>query len=202
MTDYGALLKTFSMCLIPLLVAVDPPGILPMFASLTEGIDPDRRRRLVYSSALTALLVGTIFIAVGDRVLWYMGITMGDFTIAGGIVLLLVSVTDLMTTEKLQRQVDPESLGPVPIGVPLIVGPAVLTTGLLLRQHYGFWATFAALSLCVAVTAVAFLATGFLQRVVGKTVERVLSKLASLLLAALAVMLIRKGIVVSFLGGE
>jgi multiple antibiotic resistance protein len=196
--DYSALLKTFMLCLIPILVAVDPPGILPMFASLTKGIDPERRSKLVFSSALTALIVGTVFIATGDRVLSYMGITMADFTIAGGIVLLMVSVTDLITTEKLHRQVDPESLGPVPIGVPLIVGPAVLTTGLLLRQHYGFWMTFAALFVCVAVTAAALLATSFFQRVVGKTAEQVLSKLASLLLAALAVMLIRKGIVASF----
>lgn len=195
------MIETFLLCFIPLFVAVDPPGILPMFAALTDGMDPARRNRLIVSSAVTALVVGAGFVLAGETVLRFMGIAMSDFMIAGGLVLLIVSLSDLLTTDKIQRRVDPDALGPVPIGVPLMVGPAVLTTGLLLDHRYGPGMTLAALTACILLTALAFRAVGFFQRVVGKTAEKVLSKLASLLLAALAVMLIRRGIQTGFLSG-
>jgi len=74
-----------------------------------------------------------------------LAVRCADFMVAGGILLFVISMSDLLTTEKIQRKIDPESLGAVPLGVPLITGPDVLTTSMLLMNEHGLASTAAAL---------------------------------------------------------
>jgi len=129
-------MKDFWLCFVPLFVAVDAVGVLPMYLGLTVGLDPSKHRRVLYQSVVTAAAVALAFLVAGKALLSLLGITVADFMIAGGIVLFVISVTDLFTTEKTQRRVDVDSLGAVPLGVPLITGPAVLTTTILLLDQY------------------------------------------------------------------
>jgi len=184
----------FWLCFVPLFVAVDAIGVLPMFLSLTEGFDAAKVRRIIAQSMITAIVVALLFLAIGKFVLHFLGITVADFMIAGGILLLTISVSDILSPEKRQRQVDPESVGAVPVGVPLIVGPAVLTTMIALAGQYGFLWTIAAAMINILIAGLVFRTSGSIIRVLGKAGARVISKLASLLLAAIAVMMIRKGI--------
>ena len=193
-------MSEFLLCFVPLFVAVDPIGILPMFLSLTSGVERRRLRRVIVESVVTALVVALAFLAAGRVVLAWLGITIADFLIAGGALLFVISLSDLLSDDKRQRRVTPESLGAVPLGVPLIVGPAVLTTGMLLADQYGLVLTSLAVAANVLIAGLVFLASGFLSRILGTAGARILSKLASLLLAAIAVMMVRKGMQTLFEG--
>jgi multiple antibiotic resistance protein len=187
-------MKAFWLCFVPLFVAVDAVGVLPLFLSLTEGMDRARLRIVIVQSVITASTVALVFLAFGPVLLRFLGITVADFMIAGGILLLAISLSDLLTGEKKQRHTDLESLGAVPIGVPLISGPAVLTTCLLLAGIHGRLLTAAAVVANIALAGLVFVSSESITRAIGRTGAKTLSKVASLLLAAIAVMLVRKGI--------
>ena len=191
----------FLLCFVPLFVAVDPIGILPMYINLTQGVEKSRLRRLLAQSIATALIVALGFLAIGKLILYYLGISIADFMVSGGLLLFVLALSDLLTSEKRRRRVDPENLGPVPIGVPLIVGPAVLTTGMLLMDQHGKIAAMTATVANVLLAGIVFAAADFFYRLLGSTGAQIVYKLASLLMAAIAVMMVRKGVSV-FVGGQ
>ncbi|MDY6879299.1 MAG: MarC family protein, partial [Thermodesulfobacteriota bacterium] len=171
---------------------------LPMFMSFTLELDPRRVRRTVYQSVVTATIVALVFLAVGNLILGLLGITVADFMIAGGILLFVISMSDLLTTEKIQRRVDPESLGAVPLGVPLITGPAVLTTSILLLNEHGFLLTASAIVINILIAGAVFVFASPINDFLGNAGSKTLSKIASLLLASIAVMIVRKGVMSLF----
>ena len=187
-------MKEFWLCFVPLFVAVDAIGVLPMFMTLTGRIEEKKIPRVIYQSVATAIIVAFVFLIAGRALLNLLGITVADFMIAGGILLFALSMSDLLSTDKTQRQIDPESLGAVPIGVPLITGPAVLTTSIILLDGYGFMITAAAIFINILIAGVVFFFSKYIHRVLGKAGAKAFSKIASLLLASIAVMIIRKGI--------
>ena len=187
-------MKAFWLSFVPLFVAVDAIGVLPMFMSLIQGIEPSRIRRIIVQSVITAMVVALTFVAIGTALLNLLGITLADFMIAGGILLFVISMSDLLSTQKTQRQVEPEHLGAVPLGVPLIAGPALLTTAVLLTKVHGFLIPGIAVVVNILIAGALFRFAGFIQKILGKVGEKIVSKIASLLLAAYAVMMVRRGI--------
>ena len=188
-------MNDFWLCFFPMFVAVDAVGILPLFMHLTEGVEPRVVRRVIVQSMVTALAVALAFLAVGQWVFHYLGITVADFLIAGGILLFTISLTDVITVEKRVAQVDTDSLGVVPIGVPLIVGPAVLTTIFVLVGEYGVAPVVAATVVNIGIAGAVFWLSEPIHRLLGRSGSRALSKLAGILLAAIAVMMVRKGLI-------
>ena len=187
-------MKQFWLCFVPLFVAVDAIGVLPLYVSLTEGLEKSQRQKVVFQSVVTASIVAVSFLWFGPFLLKFLDISVQDFMIAGGILLFVISLNDILIGTKKRRQADPDSLGAVPIGIPLITGPAVLTTCILLTSIHGGWITTAAILVNITLAGLIFFASESIFRVLGKTGARTISKVASLLLAAIAVMLIRKGI--------
>jgi multiple antibiotic resistance protein len=187
-------MNEFLLCFVPLFVAVDAIGVLPIFISLTEGLDEVKFRSVLIQSVITASSVAIIFLVFGPSLLLFLGITVSDFMISGGSLLFIISLSDLLTGEKRQHDVDSESLGAVPIGIPLITGPAVLTTCILLANTHGKMITTAATLLNIAIAGVIFLFATPITNLLGRTGTKTISKFASLLLAAIAIMLMRKGI--------
>jgi multiple antibiotic resistance protein len=187
--------KEFWLCFVPLFVAVDALGILPIFASIVGNAEQRRVNAVIRTSLATALLVALPFIFLGEWMLRLLGISAGDFMIAGGFVLLLLSLRDMLSFEKKTFGPDLEGMGPVPIGVPLIVGPAVLTTIMLLVRQYGFFLTTVSTLINVAFAGIVFFLSGRIMRFMGNSGAQIASKIANLLLAAIAVMLVRKGII-------
>jgi multiple antibiotic resistance protein len=104
-------------------------------------------------------------------------------------------MSDLFVTAKGRRQVDPHSVGAVPIGVPLTVGPAVLATILLLAAQYGRLLTVAAVAANIIIAGVVFSLAQVFDRLLGRTGTRTFSKIMSLVLAAIAVKMIRMGVI-------
>jgi len=166
-----------------------------MFVSLTEGLSPSQIKRIIWQSVITAMIVALLFLAIGKMIFVLLGITVADFMIAGGVLLFMISLSDMLAVEKRQRRVDTESLGAVPLGVPLMVGPAVLTTILILVSEYGPAATISATIANILIAGLVFWLSGSIIQILGNTGAKTISKLASLLLAAIAVMMVRKGVI-------
>ena len=129
--------KNFLMAFIPICVAVDAVGLLPFFMTLTEGLPQAKIKKVIYESLVVAALLAIGFILIGKIVFRFLGITLGDFMIAGGVILFVIALLDLVTSDK-KRRMPVESVGAVPIGTPLMVGPAVLATSLLSVEAHGF----------------------------------------------------------------
>jgi len=184
----------FWLCFVPLFVAVDALGTLPIFVSLTAGLERAVVRKVLVQSLLTATAVALVFLGVGKGIFALLGITVADFMIAGGSLLFLLSLRGLLTGEREHLSENPESLGAVPLGVPLIAGPAVFTTSLLLVDEYGLTPTVLATVANILIAGLVFWASDSVNRVLGEAGMRTLSKIASLILAAIAVMIVRKGI--------
>jgi len=137
------------------------------------------------------LAIGFIFL--GKEVFRVLGIRMEDFMIAGGAILFCLAITDIITPVK-ERRIPSEGLGAVPLGTPLIVGPAVLTTSVVIISQYGLLATLISVLVNVVLAGVIFSSSSVLLKVLGEAGSKALSKIMSLLLAAIAVMLARKGL--------
>lgn len=189
------MLQNFILAFVPLFFAVDAIGILPMFVNLTEDLDTRERKKVVAQSLITALGVAIGFIAFGQTIFRYLGVTVQDFMVAGGLLLLLISVSDLLSGDKVARKVG-STIGAVPIGMPLIVGPAVLTTALMLVDAHGWVATVSAIVLNIAIAGAVLMSSSTIIRLLGPSGSRVVSKVASLVLAAIAVMMIRRGLTI------
>lgn len=177
---------------IPLFVAIDIFAIIPIFVAMTEGMAAGKRRTIERESVITALAVGLTFIAVGEGIFRILGITENDFKIAGGLILLIFAVLDLMGYTKIREQAG--KLGVVPLGVPLIVGPAVLATVLVLVDHYGIVPTVVSFVINLLIVWLSFKASSKILSIFGKGGIMAVSKVMALLLASIAVMLIRVGV--------
>jgi multiple antibiotic resistance protein len=189
-------MKIFWLCFLPLFVAVDAVGVLPMFLHFTGGMQKGKVRRVILISVVTAAIVALLFLTAGSALLKYLGITVADFMVAGGILLFIICMSDMLSTGKGNLAVDADSLGAVPLGVPLITGPGVLTTSILLMNEYGFGPTAGAIVLNVLLAGGVFSLAPAINRLLGKTGAMIISKISNLLLAAIAVMMIRKGLTI------
>jgi multiple antibiotic resistance protein len=178
---------------IPLFVAFDALGILPIFVSLTSEMAQSERKRVIRQSILTGFLVSIGFLGVGKSVFSLLGITVSDFQIAGGILLFIISIVDLIFPEK-TRTFPKETMGVVPIGIPLIVGPAVLTLLLMIVHTYGYFSTLLCLILNLLVVWLAFSQSHWIMRLMKEGGAKGIAKVSSLLLAAFAMMMIRMGL--------
>jgi len=192
--DMAIFFQNFWLCFVPIFIAVDALGILPLYLSLTHDIATAQLNRIIWESVLTAAFVAMAFVLIGRALLTWIGITISDVLIAGGILLFVLAMNDLLHTVKIQRQVEPEQIGAVPLGVPLIAGPAVLATSLLLQEQYGTLPTAAAVLANVSICGLVFRFARRIHHLLGNAGTRISSKVASLLLAAIAVMMIRRGI--------
>ena len=178
---------------IPLFVAFDVLGILPIFVSFTAEMNTAERKRVVRQSILTAFLVSLGFVAAGESIFALLGISVSDFQIAGGALLFIIAIVDLIFPEK-TRTFPKETIGVVPIGIPLIVGPAVLTLLLIIVHPYGYFSTILCLVLNLLLVWIVFSQAHGILRVIKEGGAKGIAKVSSLLLAAFAMMMIRLGI--------
>jgi multiple antibiotic resistance protein len=186
-------MDTFLLAFIPLFVAIDVFGVLPLFVGLTESLDEAQRRRLSMQATLTAFFISVAFLVCGKLTFSFLGITESDFRVGGGVVLLVLAVTDLLFSHDVQRMHEP-TLGVVPIGIPLIMGPAALTTIIFLVQAYGYGVAIASLLVNLLLVWIVFSRAQLITRGLGRAGSRAVAKVAALFLAGIAIMMIRSGI--------
>ena len=187
------MLRTLLLTFLPLFVAVDVVALVLIYLGIGMPLDETARRRLVLEATLTAAAVGLGFLLVGDAVLRFLGVTVDDFQIAGGVLLLVLSIHDLLHPELPLRQPGAHP-GVVPLGIPMIVGPAVLTTLLTVARTYGYTMTLVAFALNLVIAWAALRWASLIGRLLGDAGCRAVSKVFSLVLAALAVTFVRRGV--------
>ena len=191
--------KDLGLAFIPIFIAMDAVGTLPILLGLSEDMAPRERTRMVRYAMLTALGLGLGFIALGKVVFWLMGIEVYDFLVAGGLILFILAARELLIERRAEQvPADGGMIGVVPLGTPLIVGPAVLTTLLLLIDRYegalGITAVIIAFVVNLAIAWLIFAQRNRIASFLGRSGLRAASKIAMLLLAAIAVMMIREGV--------
>lgn len=184
---------SFLLAFVAFFAAVDIIGVLPMYLSMTQGMGKEERRRTANTSMLVAYIVAVVFTFIGKPAFQLLGIQLPDFRIAGGLVLLLVALADLLgNPENTNRGTG--SSGVVPIAVPLITGPAILTTLILQVATAGYAIVLVALTLNYLIAWVALRKSVLITQLIGKDGTVVISKLAALLLTSIAVAMMRVGV--------
>ncbi|MBU2044992.1 MAG: MarC family protein [Candidatus Omnitrophica bacterium] len=189
--------REFLLAFVPVFVAVDALGVLPIFVTLTQGYNQKEKTKIIIQSMITAIGLAVFFVFLGRAVFSFLGISVADFMIAGGVILFSIAIIDIVNPGK-KRRIPSKELGAVPLGTPLIVGPAVLTTSLMIISEFGTTITLFSVVINVLLAGLIFSLSGFLIKILGEAGSKALSKVTSLLLAAIAVMMIRKGIIQLF----
>ena len=187
-------MKEFLLSFIPIFIAMDALGVLPLFISFTEHLSLRDKRKILTQSIITAFLIGIVFLFLGNWIFKILGVLVSDFKIAGGMVLLAISLRDILQFER-GHKLPTDTMGAVPIGTPLITGPAVLTTMIILLDTHGLPITVFSFVINLLISFIVFSYATTISRFLGKAGSKAFSKIASLLLAAIAVMMIRKGII-------
>ncbi len=188
---------------LPLFVAINVPGILPVYLSLTENLTARERNRLTLQAGLTALIIAVLILFAGQLIFSLLGITVDDLRVGGGLILLVLSISNLIFGDFRRRdprtegdeEEDAASLGVVPLGIPLLMGPAAITSVLVSREAFGYLPTLTSLAANMALVFLTLFFAPFIGRFMGPAVSRAVGKVASLFLAAISIALIRAGIV-------
>lgn len=186
-------LNAFIQTFVPLFIVIDAVGNLPFVISLSEGLSHQERKKVVLKAVITAGIVGLVFLIFGKFILALMGISEGSFAIAGGLILLLLSIRH-MTIGRMVDMIKEEMVAIVPIGTPLTVGPATITTLLLLADQYALYMVLFSFVLNIVVTWITFSLADVIAGFLGRGGLKAVSQVTSLLLAAIGVSMVIRGL--------
>lgn len=194
------LLEPYILAFIPIFVAVDAIGNIPLFISLVEGATKKQRHKVIIESITTATFVAILFMFVGKWVLRFIGITIPDFQIGGGLLLFIISMRLLLpgASKIFLSDSRHKDIGVFPLGTPLITGPAVLTTTLMMLDSHGILPTFVSLLVNMLFVWITLAKSDLIMKLMGAGGTRAFSKIMYILLAAIGVMMVRRGIVGAF----
>lgn len=186
---------------LPLFVAINPMGIIPLYLSVTENLTTAERSRLTLQAMITAVGLSVLILFAGQLIFSLLGITVNDLRVGGGLILLVLSISNLIFGDYRRRDPtggeegeDLASVGIVPIGIPLIVGPAAITSILVSREAYGYLPTLSSLVINMVLVFLTLAAAPYIGRFTGAAGSRAIAKVASLFLAAISVAMIRAGV--------
>jgi multiple antibiotic resistance protein len=186
---------SFIFTFVPLFIVIDAIGNLPFIISASEGMSDPQRRKLINIVTITAAVVGLVFLFLGQFILDLMDISFGSFAIAGGLILLALSVRYMITGQMVETtEKKEEMVAVVPIGTPLTVGPATITTLLLLVKEYPLYWVLISFALNLLIVWIVCMLGNWIARFLGQGGIRAVSRVFSLLLAAIAVSMVIKGL--------
>ncbi len=188
--------------IIALFIIVDPLGSIPIFMSLTENV-PETKRKKIFN---TAVIVGTVLLLVfaftGQEILNIFGLSIYSFEVAGGILLLIIAIRILISGTR-ENPESLETVGAVPIAIPLLVGPGAITTTIFTLQvnqqiyNSAVMATLIAILAVVVVMTLTWVILRFINGIykfLGKTGSLIIARVMALLIAAIAVQYILTGV--------
>jgi multiple antibiotic resistance protein len=186
---------SFVLTFIPLFIVMDVIGNLPFVIAMCEGLPMKQQRRMVNIAVITASVVGLAFLFFGKLILSAMRIQVGEFAVAGGLILLVLSIKHMMTGQFVDA-VKEEMNAVVPIGTPLVVGPATITTLLFLTdvEKHPLYVVLIAFVANLLITWVVFLLGNQFARFLGQGGLKAVSRVFNLILAAIGVSMIIRGL--------
>ncbi len=196
-----------------LLVTVDPPGLAPLFLGLTVGMNRGERRQVAVRGSLIAFAVLAVFALFGASILGALGISMGAFRIAGGLLLFAISFEMIFEkrNERKEKTSDAaitkdhiHNLAVFPLAIPLIAGPGAISATVLIAGTMdgvaGKIQLIAVIAVCLALVFAALILAERLNRFLGVTGRALLTRLLGVLLSALSVQFVVDGVKSAFLG--
>jgi len=195
-----------------LFVAVDPIALVPIFASLTQGLNKDDIRKIYIQATVVSFFVLSLFYLFGTAILDVMGISMSSFKIIGGLFLVAIAFQMVLEQRQSRRQntaedaLDDESIQSLaifPLAIHLIAGPGAMTTALLIAETNSadpkqMLVNFAPILIIIVLVAFAMWLSASLSKKVGPTIIIVIQKIFGILLGALAIEFVVSGIIESF----
>ncbi|MDC0440944.1 MarC family protein [Gammaproteobacteria bacterium] len=195
-----------------LFVAVDPIALVPIFASLTQGLNKEDIRKIYIQATVVSFFVLSLFYLFGTAILDVMGISMSSFKIIGGLFLVAIAFQMVLEQRQTRRQntaevaLDDESIQSLaifPLAIPLIAGPGAMTTALLIAETNSndpkeMLINFAPILIIIILVAFAMWLSASLSKKVGPTIIIVIQKIFGILLGALAIEFVVAGIIESF----
>lgn len=198
--------------LVALLAIINPLGIVPFFLALTEGASPEQRKRTITTCAISSFLVIAISALLGTQLLQFFSISLASFQVGAGLLLLITAIGMLnaapsalrSTPEELDEAGTSQSIAVVPLTVPLLTGPAAISTVIVYADKNRHWAGLLVLVfygvVAAVVIAVTFRAAERIAGLIGKTGINIMTRLMGLLIAALSVELMSEGLLKLFPG--
>ncbi|MEM1514828.1 MAG: MarC family protein [Candidatus Bathyarchaeia archaeon] len=195
--ELAAFLLALTKSVISLFIIVDPLGNIPIFIGLTAGIKGPERKRIFHTATMTGLILLLAFAIAGNQILSIFGVGLPSFMIAGGILLLIIAIRILVIGWE-EHKLSPESVGAVPIAVPLLVGPGAITTTILSLQEYGMLVTILSVVIVFIFTWLILKYIELLYGVLGRNGSAIVARVMALLIAAIAIQYIINGFKVSF----
>ena len=195
-----------------LFVAVDPVALIPIFASLTQGLSKRDIKRVYIQATLVSFFVLSLFYFFGMAILDVMGISMSSFKIIGGLFLIAIAFQMVLEQRQSRRQntaevaLDDDSIQTLaifPLAIPLIAGPGAMTTALLIAETSSstpvqILINFIPILIIIILVAFAMWLSATLSKKVGPTIIIVVQKIFGILLGALAIEFVVAGIMESF----
>jgi len=187
------LLLSLAKAAITLFIIVDPVGNIPIFIGLTRNMSKETRQKAFRTAVVTGFILLVSFALMGQQILSLFGISIYSFMIAGGILLLIISIKMLVRGEW-EETTQPESVGVVPIGFPLLVGPGAITTTILYLQTSGIIVAILSVLIVFAIVQAILKLIDSIYSFLGNSGSIVISKLMALLTAAIAIQYILDGV--------
>lgn len=187
------LVLIYSQAIVTFFLVIDPPGLIPLFLALTRGMTEKERFYLLNKSVIVGFILLIIFTIFGSTILWLFGIDVHDFRVAGGFLLLIISLQIVFTNQ--EKDLTVSKPGVVPFATPLMVGPGAVTATIVLSGTIGIIKTLisGAISFIFAYFVLYFGKKLF--DILGKDITEVITKVIGLILAAISVRYIREGFI-------
>jgi len=205
------MIELFGSAFVTFLVIIDPPGCVPIFASLTRGNPAVHRRAMAIRSAFLAWIILMFFALLGKPMLHALGISLASFRIAGGIMLFFIAL-EMVFEKRTQRREEraqsiegtpeAEDISVFPMAIPMIAGPGSIASAMLLVSRADGYAeigvVLGAMTIVILITGAALLSAGGLMKLMGERIEAMISRLLGVILAALAAQFVVDGLRQSF----
>jgi multiple antibiotic resistance protein len=185
--------NSFLLTFIPLFIVIDSLGSLLFLEKASGKISKNEYRKIANTSVITALIVGLAFLFLGRIVLSAMRIDVGAFIIAGGIILIILSINDLIKGQSIEYDRE-ELVAIVPLGTPLLAGPATITALLILSAQHELYIVLISFLLNLLIAWGIFLGKDKIIRITGQGGLKAISNVFDLLLAAIAVSMVLQGL--------
>lgn len=180
--------------IIALFVVIDPIGNIPLFIAFTKKLEKAEHKTVSKTAILTAAALLLLFGVAGTQILQLFGITIFSFMIAGGTLLFIIAIELLTYGEWRFAGSVKEEVGVVPIAFPLLAGPGSITAVIISYQTSGFLITFSSIIIVMAITYVILRMVNPIYKVLGNRGSMIVSRVFAVIIAAIAVEYIVKGI--------
>jgi len=192
--DLVLFISEFSKAALALFIIVDPFGNIPIFVGLTEKVQDAQKKKVYNTATIVGVILLLVFAFAGTGILSLFGLSIYSFEVAGGILLLIIAIRILISGSMQENVESPESIGAVPIAIPLLVGPGAITTTIFNIQQYDTIIAILAVLVVMAATWIILRYISKVYKFLGKTGSLIIARVMALLIAAIAVQYILTGV--------